>query len=84
MTELELHKFINNNDIELSWHFDELIVCIPAIHLLEFTDIVGDEYFCDGGKHAMLCGKGYVAFDIVHVCDYFNIDPENILKKEEE
>lgn len=44
--------------------------------------MVGYDYLSDGGIECNLQGDGYIAFDIVELCENFDIDPERILEKE--
>lgn len=76
--ELELYKFCEKK--EMNWSCEELIIWIGFDNLQEFTNIIGYDYLCEGGIEARLLSES-VAFDIVPVCEYLNIEPTDILAK---
>jgi hypothetical protein len=47
MTDLELYKFIQKNDIELRWVGDELIIWVDFYNIREFAEMIKD-YSCEG------------------------------------
>ena len=86
MTELELYKFLNDNNIEHHWeksvnNEDEFLVWIPFLLLDEFTELIGTNYLSEGGTDVNL-QKDCVCLDIVDIAEYHEIELENILKKE--
>lgn len=44
--------------------------------------MVGYDYLSDGGIECNLQGDGYIALDIVELCENFDIDPERILERD--
>jgi hypothetical protein len=77
MTELELYKI--TNDCELEWNGEELICWMDYFDIREFTKMI-DKFLEDDGYDVNL--RLYdIAFDLVPICDYYGINPENILKK---
>ncbi|HDR7242574.1 hypothetical protein [Bacillus cereus group sp. BfR-BA-01700] len=79
MTELELYKFCEGK--EMDWRGDELYVWVYFHDLEDFTKMVGCNWFSEGGMEIRLFDN-YVAIELVDLCDNYEIDPENILKKE--
>ncbi len=79
--ELQLHNFIQNNKIEINWSDNELIMWIPFFYVKEFTDLLGYNFLSDGGYNVNL-REDCIAFDLVPICEYFDIEPTNILEKE--
>lgn len=79
MTELKLYKFLENKDMR--WNGDELVVWINFWDLVEFTEMIGYDYFSDGGIEVKLQHQ-CVAFDIVPICEYFEIEPTDMFEKE--
>jgi hypothetical protein len=77
MTELQFYKFIQENELELDWRGNELIIWIPFDYIQEFTKLIGYNSLCEGGLDVNL-QYDKIVFDLVIVCDWFNIDPENI------
>ena len=83
MDALKLYKFICENRIEINWGDDDhLILWVPFYHLQDFTDMIGDNYLSDGG-HDVNLQRHCVALDIIPICEYFDVEPTDILKKEE-
>lgn len=78
MTELQLYKFIQENGIEIDWHGKQLIIWIDFRSLEEFTKLLDYNYLADGGMEVALMQDG-IAFDLVPLCEYFGIEPMNIL-----
>lgn len=78
--DLELYKFCE--DKEMSWYEEELIIWIDFYDLQEFTDMIGYDYLCEGGIEVRL-QKDCVAFDLVPICEYIDIDPTDIFEKED-
>ncbi len=82
MTALQLYKFINKNSVAIDWREEELVIWIPFIHLEEFVNLLGSSYLSDGGTDINL-QNNCVALDIVPLCEYFDIEPNEILEHEE-
>ena len=85
MTELELCKYIKNNDIE--WHKrdnngTEDIIILPDISDLNIFVKLVDKYTIQGGIEGRLM-NGYFAFWMKDLCDYYDIDMDNVFCKEE-
>lgn len=78
--ELEVYKFCE--DKEMEWNGEELTIWINFDDLEEFTNILSYDYMCDGGISVML-QKDCVAFNLVHVLEYLDIEPTDIFGKEE-
>lgn len=49
MTELQLYKFIEENDVSLRWDGDELIAWISFLWISEFANLLGYDLLSDGG-----------------------------------
>ena len=47
MTELQLYKFIEENDVSLRWDGDELIAWIPFLCISEFANLLGYDLLSD-------------------------------------
>lgn len=75
-------KFCKEQDLD--WRKgifkEELVIWIYFWNLDDFTELMGDSYFSDGGVEANLQHK-QVAFDLVPICQYFDIEPTDILEK---
>jgi len=80
MTELQLYKF--TQDKEICWAGEKLILWIDFYDLKEFTQMIGYDYLSEGGIEINLL-HNCVALELNDLCEYFDIEPENILKKEE-
>lgn len=80
MTELQLYKFTQNKEID--WRGDKLILWIDFDDLTEFTEMIGYNFLSDGGIEVCLL-ENCIAIDLINLCEDFDIEPENILKKED-
>lgn len=80
MTELELYKFCK--DKEVDWRRDELILWIPFSDVDDFANMLGYNYLSEGGIDVVLLND-CIALNLVYICENFDINPENILKKTE-
>lgn len=83
MTELDLYKFITDNEVE--WHRhdnegEEDIIIMPYIfHLEEFSEITKD-YDRDGQGLDIKLMNGYVCIWMKDLCEYFGVEMNNIFK----
>jgi len=80
MTALALYKFLQ--DVEHDWRDDELVAWIEGYRLKEFTDMFPYSYFADGPMPVSLCFDVSIVLDLVPICEYFGIEPTDILKKQ--
>lgn len=80
MSELELYKFCQHK--ELDWRGNELILWIDFNDIGEFTDLIGYDHFCEGGMEVTLLHT-CIAFDLVDICESYDIEPTNIFPKKE-
>ena len=92
MTELDIYKFIYDNELEIRWQdfyeHDKIVkhlnVWVPAYLLKEFCELLGSSSFDDGGICiTQLCYDGSTFIEnFDEVLEYHDIEPERILKKE--
>lgn len=86
MTELELYKFINDNNIE--WHKRENdgtpdVVIFPHIFQIEdFQKLLSKSSFDDGGIECRMM-DGYFAFWMKDICEYYGVDMDKVFTGEE-
>lgn len=85
MTELELYKYINDNDIE--WHRHDNngendVVILPYIFQLEEFSKLISNYHTDEGVQVRL-QNGYAGIWMKEICDYFGVDFEKVFCGEE-
>jgi len=80
LTELQLYKFINENNIEIYWHADKLIALMYFMLIEEFSNLIKNE--TPDAIKAYIADT-YISVDLVPICEWHDIDPKNILKKEE-
>jgi hypothetical protein len=80
MNELDLYRFVQGK--ELDWCGNELIIWIEPTELKEFTDLISDDYFCEGSIEVTLLSRGVVALDLNDICDCFDIDVQRIHPKD--
>lgn len=81
MTELDLYKFITNNNIEydVDDSCDVVTIFIPFYLLEEFNELLKPNYYDEGGIDCVL-SYGYCNIEINDICDYFEIDINNVFK----
>ncbi|WP_342505898.1 hypothetical protein [Sporosarcina sp. FSL K6-2383] len=82
MTELELYKFCQ--DKEIGWRGESLIMWISPSEVQEFADLIDRCSADDGGLDCKIQQDGTVCVDLIELCEEYDIDPENILPKEEQ
>ena len=83
MTELDLYKFLNDEDNgvqQYNWAREEFLVWISLWYLEDFTDMIYN--YLDDSRLTCNLQKDCVCVDIVGICEYYDIDLENILEKE--
>lgn len=85
MTELELYKYIKDNNVEWHRHDNEGtpdVVILPFIFQLEdFSNLISN-YNTDEGL-TMRLQNGYVGIWMKDLCDYFDIDMDKVFTGEE-
>ena len=84
MTELDLYKFLNDEDNgvqQYNWVGEEFLVWISLWYLEDFTKMVGYNYLSEGEIDCNL-QSDCICIDIVDIAEYHDINLENILEKE--
>jgi hypothetical protein len=84
MTELQLYKFMNKNNIEYHNNIskkNDYIVFIDFNNLSEFCELCEYNFFDDGGQDVIL-KKGYICIYASVICDYFGIEINNVFTNE--
>lgn len=77
MTELKLYKFINDNNIEYQKYYNEVYIFVPLYLLEKFNKMLSYCFFDDDGLECILKHE-YICIPINYICDYYDINPENI------
>lgn len=80
MTTEELKDFVNSNEMSIDWRGDQLFLWVSHFELLEFTDLIGS-VLDEGGLECNLQRNGIVCIDLVPICNYHGVEPEEILSK---
>jgi predicted CDP-diglyceride synthetase/phosphatidate cytidylyltransferase len=80
MTELNLYKFINENNIE--WHYEQdgIYMFVSFYLLKEFTAMIRT-YLSDSVFEVVLKDT-YICLKINEICEYFDININNIFNKD--
>jgi hypothetical protein len=86
MTELELYKYINDNDIE--WHRHDNdgkqdIIILPYTFQLEGFSKLIENYDPDEGLEMRL-KNGYVGIWMNDLCEYYGIDMDKVFCGDEQ
>lgn len=84
MTELTLYKYINDNNIEWRWDFNERqeydVLILPQVYdIKELVELMKGNSIDMGTDCKLL--DGYFAFWMQDICDYYNIEIENVFPK---
>jgi len=58
-----------------------LLAWVYPHDLKEFAEMVRNA-LSEGGVECVLLTGGSIGIDLVPICDYFGVDPEDLLKKE--
>jgi hypothetical protein len=80
MTELQLCKFINDNDIEYRWDNKKLTIFVDFHMLMNFTNLIGIHYFYENPIECYL-RQAYLCIEMNDICEKSDIKLENIFKK---
>lgn len=80
MKELDLFRFLKDNDVEMRWDDDQLSTWVSPHNLSEFAEMMPGA-LSEGGIDARLTSYGYVWIDLVRICDYYGIEVERIFPK---
>lgn len=80
--ELDLYKFIQDTGTQISWcEKRELIIWLKPNDIRDFAEMVRYDYLSDSGIEYNLQERGYIAFNIVDLCDNLDVYPDRILEK---
>jgi hypothetical protein len=86
MKAIKLYKFINNNGIEIHWrgeNKDKLYIWVQYYNFNGFRDLIQDYIDqCEGLEVTMMPYN--VVIDIVDMCEYYEIEPDDILSKSDD
>ena len=80
MDNKKLFHFLKQN-CELDWRGKELICWVDFMDLSHFTELVGDDYLCEGGMDINLQSR-CIAFDILDLLEYADIEPTDLKTKD--
>jgi hypothetical protein len=83
MTELQLYKFINENNIEYHWGekqgIPDVIVFIDFDCIMEFTRMI--PFLLDEGGINVILKETYICVWMLDICERSDIDIKNIFPK---
>lgn len=82
MNALTLYKFLTDNSVECSWRDECLYAWLLPYDVQEFSEMV-ESYISDEPLECHLVSSGYLCIDLVPVCEYYGIEPEEMHKKED-
>ena len=91
MTELDLHKFVTKTDSEYHWikkdshkqenlsddEKNEVMLFVYTWDIEEFNNLIKGSILDEGGVECRMIND-YLTFEMFHICNYFNIRPENV------
>ncbi len=81
MTELELYKFITENNVE--WHKieDDMYIMPNLNELKDFHDICDPTLFDDDGIECIF-KDGYLVIKMEPICNHYDIDIDSVFTKD--
>lgn len=82
MTELDLYKFLVENEVETDWRDDKLYAWLSHWDVDKFCEMLDRCDADDGGIDCKLQNGGTVVLDLVEICEDYDIDPERITERE--
>ena len=86
MTELELYKFVNDNRIEYHYHCYEndkkIMMFVSNGYIDEFNELLGEGIMEEEGVNCVM-KYGYFCFEMIEICEYFGIVPENVFTEKD-
>lgn len=82
MTELQLYKFVHENNVEYHWNFNDSeegeVYMMPYIFQVEeFNKLLCKSVFDDYGIDCKMM-DGYFCFAMREICEYEGIELENV------
>jgi len=82
MKATDLLRFINNNDVEYHWLKDDkdVILCVMNYQIQAFYSLLDATIFDDEGIKCIM-RDGYFVFDMMQICDYYDINIEDVFEK---
>lgn len=81
MNEIQFYKFIADVANEMRWEGDMLLIWIPSYLVEEFIEKLEYDSADDSGYEARI-QSDCICVDIADLCWQYDVDPEDILKKE--
>ena len=81
MTELKLYKFIHDNDLEIDWRGDRLVLWVDFHCLDKFAQMI--YLIVEGYETEAYLQQYCIAIDIVPICECLGIDPTDIKAKKQ-
>lgn len=83
MTELDLYKFVSDNEIEYHWHDDNVIIFVSVWRIEQWSKLLGHGIMDEEGIECRM-KYNYFCFWMKDICGYFGIELSNVFKNEQE
>jgi hypothetical protein len=81
MKALDLYKFVTTNNVEYHWHDSDVILFISNYLLDDWNKLLGNGITDENGLSCVM-KDGYFCFMMQDICDYYDIDINEIFEKE--
>jgi hypothetical protein len=81
MTALDIYYVIHTRDHDRRWDGEQLLIRLDCENILNFCSLTED-YLSTHFTETRLSSDGSVWIDLVPVCEYYGIDPEELFSKE--
>ncbi len=78
MTELDLYKFVKDNNLEYhEWAKDEILLFVNYDRITEFRKILDATLFEEDDINCVM-KDGYFCFEMTDICEHYGIDHTKI------
>lgn len=83
MKELDLYRFVTDHKIEYHWDNDgkKIHMFVNYLDIRTFYSILTYNIFDEEGIECNM-KDGYFAFEMVEICEYYDIESERVFSKE--
>jgi len=82
MTELELYKYIHDEETSVEYSFDgeRAIIWVYHFNIDDFVKVIGSNVIQDGGISVRLQDH-FIEIEMNEICEYHDIELDNIFTK---
>ena len=85
MKAIDLHKFVNENNIEYhkgGYYIPTIYMFVPISLISDFNKLLGVSIFDDEGITCVMKGN-YFTFEMIDICENLDIDSDEVFTKQD-